>query len=230
VRSSGVLYLVPDSGEGLLSGNLTNSQCSVDRVPTSAVVSGNLITLTLRLTFGASFAGNKVVYQAAANRSGTNSNWTALGVWNVPSSALTAPSAPIVSSFSPARTTGSRQTVSMTITRADGIADLNVVNPLINNALDGRDACYLAYVWPTKTLYLVPDSGTGLLLPGSLDNSQCRILAPGVSATTAATTLTLTLPIEFKASVFRDRLIYGAARDLAGNNSGWQVVGSVSVQ
>ena len=144
MRSSGVLYLVPDSGEGLLSGNLTNSQCSVDRVPTSAVVSGNLITLTLRLTFGASFAGNEVVYEAAANRSGTNSNWTALGVWNVPSSALTAPSAPIVSSFSPARTTGSRQTVSMTITRVDGIADLNVVNLLINNALDGRNACYLA--------------------------------------------------------------------------------------
>ena len=45
------------------------------------------------------------------------------------------------------------------------------VNVLINNFLDGRNACYLAYSRTAGVLYLVPDSGNGLL-PGLVLNSS----------------------------------------------------------
>ena len=58
-------------------------------------------------------------------------------------------------------------------------------NVLINNALDGRYACYLAYVPSGNVLYLVNDPGTallpGLVLNGSgtVNNSQCTVNAAG---------------------------------------------------
>ena len=69
----------------------------------------------------------------------------------------------------------------MTFTFDDprGFQDLDVVNVLINGALDGGLACYLAYSRPLNTLYLVDDTGGGLLPgiamngSGSISNSAC---------------------------------------------------------
>ncbi|SPF52305.1 hypothetical protein SBA4_50008 [Candidatus Sulfopaludibacter sp. SbA4] len=62
---------------------------------------------------------------------------------------------------------GSAQNQSLVFTFSDprGWQDLDVVNVLINNFLDGRQSCYLAYSRPLNTLYLVNDTGTALL-PG----------------------------------------------------------------
>ena len=62
-----------------------------------------------------------------------------------------------------------------------GLPDLGVENILVNNFLDGRHACYLAYARSMNTLYLVNDNGDGLLLgqalgaSGTLSNSQCSV-------------------------------------------------------
>ena len=52
---------------------------------------------------------------------------------------------------------------------SNGWQDLGVVNILINDALNGNGACYLAYSRPLNTLYLVNDAGNGLL-PGFMVN------------------------------------------------------------
>lgn len=54
---------------------------------------------------------------------------------------------------------------SFTLTDTKGWQDFGVVNVLVNDALDGRHACYLAYSRPLNTVYLVNDAGDGLL-PG----------------------------------------------------------------
>jgi hypothetical protein len=64
---------------------MSNSQCTVSAVGSSASGSGNTLTLTLNINFSSSFAGNRIFYTAAGNAAGTeNSGWHALGAWTVP--------------------------------------------------------------------------------------------------------------------------------------------------
>jgi hypothetical protein len=233
-RSANVLYLVANDGRTLMglpvngSGSVSNSQCTVNGAGTTASGTGNVLTLAVNLTF-ANYAGNKIVYTAARDLHGGNSGWQALGVWNVPG-VSTFPSAV---SVGPAQGSGASQTFTFTFSDTKGAQDLGVVNVLMNNFLDGRQACYIAYSQPFKVLYLVGDAGgglsAGLMLggSGSVSNSQCTINASGSSATTNGNTLTLVLNMSFTAGFAGNRVIYTAARDSTdANNSGWQSLGT----
>lgn len=87
-----LLLLVPNSGDGNQAsamdlaggGFLENSQCRVDSVGSSRSVSGNTLTLTVRLTFKAGFSGRKIIYGGVQTAAGGNSNWHAMGAWVVP--------------------------------------------------------------------------------------------------------------------------------------------------
>lgn len=131
----------------------------------------------------------------------------------------------------PAYGTGTSQSMTFTFSDPRGTADLDVVNVLINNFLDGRNACYLAYSRPGGTLYLVADDGgtlLGLALngSGSVSNSQCTVNASGSSVSPAGTILTLTLNLSFTSGFAGNKIVYMAARDLQGGNSGWQALGT----
>jgi len=237
---SSVLYVVPDAGGGLSSGltlggtgAIGNSQCSITAAGSSASGSGNVLTLTLNITFTNSFAGNKVIYMAARDQQNNNSGWQALGAWSVPG----ASTFPLVTGVSPAHSSGSSATFVFTYNDTKGFQDLGVLNVLINNFLDGRSACYIAYSVPSAVVYLVPDNGGGLTSglalggSGSISNSQCTINSQGSSAQGSGGNFTLTLNIQFTQSFNGNRVIYMAGRDGTGaNNSGWQSMGSWTVQ
>lgn len=112
----------------------------------------------------------------------------------------------------------------------DGISDLGIVNVLVNSALDGRFACYTAFDAVSRTLYLVGDDG-GSLTSGSIDgvgtlsNSQCSIDLGASTTQTSNGQLLLELVSTFNTSTFGGgRIVYGAARDSLGNNSGWRTL------
>src|SRR5205823_3589833 len=104
-----------------------------------------------------------------------------------------------------------------------------------NSFLDGRHACYLAYVQSSNTLLLVDDAGDAggpfvgqMTIDGSavtMENSQCSISGSGSSRSGVGNTLTLTLNVTFKSGLAGNRIVYMAARDQAQNNSGWQAYG-----
>jgi len=144
------------------------------------------------------------------------------------------PAPPVVTETGPIGGTGTNRTFVFKFTSPNGFQQLNVVNVLINRALDGANACYLAFSRPDNVLYLVNDAGTasGLTGPmtlgsatGSLSNSQCTINSPGSSAVGIGNTLTLTLNVVFKPSFAGNSVIYLAARDLTNGNSGWATMG-----
>jgi len=143
--------------------------------------------------------------------------------------------APSPGTASPASGSGSSQSMSFTFNDPRGWQDLDVVNVLINNALDGRNACYLAYSRASGVLYLVADNGgtlsSGLALggSGSVSNSQCTVASAASSAAGSGSTLTLTLNISYTAGFGGNKLVYLAARDLEGGNSGWQALGAWQV-
>jgi uncharacterized repeat protein (TIGR01451 family) len=243
--TTGSLYLVDDAGDaggpytGMVlpsSQTASNSQCTINGTGSSASGSGNTLTLTLAITFSSSFAGNKIFYLASADTGTGNSGWQTPGTWTVPGPP---PTGPAVGGVSPARSTTLSQTYTFTFTDTNGWQDLAVLNVLINTAIDGRHACYLAYV-PSGanagSLFLVDDAGdsggpfTGFVLPGSgaAQNSQCMVGGAGSSVTATGNTLTLTLPITFTAGFAGNQVFFLAARSNTVS-SNWQAVGSVTV-
>jgi hypothetical protein len=247
VVATSTLVLVDDGGDAgspyagsLALGNsssIQNSQCAVGL--DTAVGSGNTLTLVLTVTFQPAFGGNKIAYLAARDQGTGNSGWQALGVWQVPFTAGTISMAGVT----PARATGAAgtsQQYTIVVTDTKGGSDLGVVNVLVNNFIDGHQACYLAYVAATNTLLLVDDAGdaAGPYAPlalnggtGNVHNSQCSINGATSSATTAGTTLVLTLDITFTAAFTGNRVVYTAARDGAGgNNTDWQALATRTVQ
>lgn len=244
VVQSNTLLLVNDAGAaggpyaGVFalnnSGSASNTQCSVNGVGSSASGSGNTLTLTLNLTFTAAFAGNRIVYAAARDTGAGNSGWQAVGTWKVPGAT---PNGPAVGGVNPAHSTTLTQAYTFTFTDTNGWQDLAVLNVLIQSALDGRHACYLAFVPASATsgtVLLLNDLGTTpysvLSLPGAgtAQNSQCIINGTSSSVSASGNSLVLTLAITFDPSFAGNRVIYLAARSNT-LNSGWQPVGTASV-
>lgn len=245
--TTGTVYLVDDAGDaggpfaGTMSlpgtGTVQNSQCSIAGTGSSVNGSGNSLTMTLVITFKAPFAGNKVLYVAAQDNTLSNSGWQTIGTWNVPGSV---PSGPAVGGVSPGHGSSAIQTYTFTFTDTNGFADLSVLDVLINNAIDGIGACYMALVpsGPTAgTVYLVDDGGDAggpfagnVTLPGSgnVANSQCSISGTGSSVSSSSNTLTLVLNMTFNPAFGGNRVVYMAARSNA-LNSGWQAAGTVNV-
>lgn len=141
---------------------------------------------------------------------------------------------PTVNSVAPAFGNGTSVTRTFVFADADGANDLGVVNILINSALDGRNACYLAYDSTNNVLVLQNDAGDnatvlGLPSTASLSNSQCSIPGSAITAVKAGSTLTLTMTFNFTPSFTGTRVVFTAARDRTTGNSSWQAIGTQTV-
>jgi hypothetical protein len=243
VPAQRALYLVDDAGNaggpyaGMLlpsTAAISNGQCTIYGSGSIVSADGQTLSLTLDVAFHSNFGGTKIVYLAARDRAGHNSGWQRLGVWSVPGQP---PANPAPTSASPTRGTGlGPATFTFQFSQNQGWQQLDVVNVLINDWLDGRNACYIAYSRPLGVLYLVNDQGTALL-PGlvagssaSVSNNQCTLYGAGSSVSGSGTTLTLMLKLGFSPWFAGNRVLYLAARDLQGGNSGWQAMGTWTVR
>lgn len=242
-----VLYLLDDNGvispqiPGAVlnaAGSAANSQCTVawDANPVLRSANGLAIAITLNLTFKPAFGGNKVIYMAARDIAENNSGWQALGVVQAPGALQATTTSAVGMTNSRGFGLGPTHYI-FTFSDTRGFADLGVMNVLINDSIDGRHGCYLAYSRPLNTLYLVNDNGDGLLPGVSLDttavtsNSQCTVSGDVGSVERAGNVLTLALNIQFKPAFAGNRIFFLAARDTAeGNNTDWQPLGTWTVQ
>ena len=135
----------------------------------------------------------------------------------------------------PRSAAGARQVFEWTFYEDDGVNDIGIANVLINSALDGRRACYLAFDRPNNVLFLVSDSGDDLI-PGTLGaatsiaNRQCTIQLATSSLTTTAFSMTLRLDVSFSTEFSGNKIIYTAVRDRASLNSGWMPAGTFGVR
>jgi len=167
---------------------------------------------------------------------GDNSGWQALAT--LPGGPP--PVGPGAGAVTPPSGAGSSQTFQFTFNDYNGWQDIGVANILINSAIDGRAACYLAFVpsGPAAgSLYLVDDGGDaggpfgGITLPGTgvTQNSQCTVSGAGSSVSATDGTLTLTLSLSFSQGFRGNRIAWLAARNNT-ENSGWEARGSWTVQ
>jgi hypothetical protein len=243
--TSGTIALVNDAGQaggpfaGVTalpgSGSVSNSACTINAAASSASMSGATLTLSLNITFKTPFGGNKVLYLAARDQALLNSGWAPRGVWHVPGAPATSPS---VVSLTPQRVDGNTMILNATFSDNNGFADLNIINVLINDAVDGRNACYLAIIRSTANLLVVNDAGqaggpfagnTTIPSAGTAGNSQCSINAAGSAVSGSGTTVTLSLSLSFSSGFRGDRIVYLSARDTVENNSGWQAMATMTI-
>jgi hypothetical protein len=114
------------------------------------------------------------------------------------------------------------------------------VQLLINSAVDGANACYFGFDHAGNFLYIIGDNGDLQVTPvrlngaaggaASIENSQCRLIAAGSTFTDVGNALTMTLQLQFKAGFAGRRLVFGGAQTPSGANSGWHLMGSLTVQ
>jgi len=220
---------------------VSNNQCSVEASGSSILGNGTTLTINLTITFHANFGGYKVFYLSAGDVSGTNSGWQPVAAWGVPTPQFTGPGVGYPG-VTPGRADSTNNPVNYTFnfTDTNGVADIAIANVLINNAIDGRHACYLAFAnvtlpgEPGPRLNLVDDAGDAggpyqsiplSLLGGSISNSQCTVSG---SVSSSGNTLTLSLTIALNHSFAGNRIVYMATRSNTAS-SGWQSVGSIMV-
>ena len=88
-RPSNTLFLLNNAGtawEPAILGQATtlqNNQCSIDVSGSTAVLSGNTLTLNLDVTFR-QYSGTKQIYMYGSASGGANSGWQTRGSWVVP--------------------------------------------------------------------------------------------------------------------------------------------------
>ena len=133
--------------------------------------------------------------------------------------------------FDPGRIDSASQLVTATFEHQQGAGLIETVNVLINNALDGRSACYVAFLPQSNTLYLVSDDGNNLSAPlllgsaSNVQNGQCIVYGSQSSSAAAGTRLTVTLNITLKSAFQGNKVVWTAARNPTVN-SGWQAKGT----
>jgi hypothetical protein len=88
VRANNTLYLFNDAYNGLAgqlvvgsAGTMSNSQCTISGSGSSAIASGNTLTLNLTLTFAQSFLDPKTIWGLAIDQGDLNSGWVQMGTW-----------------------------------------------------------------------------------------------------------------------------------------------------
>ncbi len=249
--AANALYLVDDAGNaagpfagGLVPGTsatIANPQCSIKGATTTATGSRDFLTLSLDVTFNSAWSGNRVVYAAVRDKSGRNSGWRPTATWNVP-----APAAPLVTVKTmnvPIESLSEYRTLEIRFSHRTDSSNLGILNVLINDAIDGRNACYFAHNVATGDTILVNDAGdAGGPFAGTLPrnssndilNSQCRLVgnSSGWSGGLPSGTndYVLTLNLIFHAPFRGPRLVFAAARDKNDqNNTGWQSVGLLNL-
>jgi hypothetical protein len=235
------LYLFNDAGTALLGGftpgssnTISNSQGTLNCADTTVVNSGNTLTINWNFTPAASYGGAKNLYLAAAGASGTSSGWQNLGTWSF--NAVN--SAPVAQSVTPnngSSSTGAATTLTAVYSDANGVTDITAVRLIASGSLSGGYSLYGYYDRNQNLLYLFNDAGTALVggfAPGSsnvISNSQGTLNCADTTVTAGGTTLTVGWNFTPAASYGGVKNLYLAAADASGANSGWQTLGTWTI-
>jgi subtilisin family serine protease len=201
---------------------------------TTWTISGQPAWLTL------SASGNSITWTAAPNPSVTPRSATVtIGdkTFGLTQAAAQPPAQPSATDSGPIAGSGASQTLTFQFSHPQGFTQLGVLNVLINTALNGGNACYVAYSQPAGVLFLVNDGGpdAGLSAPltlgsaATVQNSQCTVHGTGSSAQGSGNTLTLTLRLTFAPTFTGSKVIYTAARDTGTGNTGWKTLGASQI-
>jgi hypothetical protein len=176
---------------------LANSQCALDLAQSSAVRSGDTLTLNLQFSFDPTFLGPKPVFLRANSNFGNTTGWVQRGTWDVnvdvqaisvlPNNSVAAAGAP--------------QTFLLQFFDSGGVANDLVAARVRFRAPSGVQ-CNISYNAILGQVRIVKDDGTfGPFVSfgtGTIENSQCTLDLSMSGAAENGTDLSIFLNIAFK--------------------------------
>ena len=207
-----------------VAGTLENSSCILSSAYTSAVKSGNTLTLTAYLSFKSAAAGANNVWTLVSDQSSAFLGWRSQGSITVPiGGAYSRPVAQSIQVLPEA--SGLRFT--LTASDENGSSDIKDLYLLTNETLSNPNGCYLLFRQTTNQIFLLNDAGTAWLGSGTagssvtLENSQCSINLAAVSFSQSGTSVQVSTPIAFKPAFTGTKSAWMYVEDLAKLISGW---------
>jgi hypothetical protein len=236
--STGLFALRDDSGAVWQSavlgwGTLQNSQCSVNLAVSSASTSGQILRVTLSVTFNSAFAGAKTVYSYATTSAGVETGWKTVGSWSIPAASAT----PALSTISvtPNDGFGASQTFTAQFMASAGASSIASAYIRFSTASSGAaNTCMVRYNAASGRLSLRDDSGEwqpGMApgSPGVQQNTQCGLSVAGSSIAAVGQQLTLKVAMAFSPGYGGAKGIYLYASNANGVAVGWRQHGSWNV-
>ena len=132
--------------------------------------------------------------------------------------------------MTPASGSGAGAIFSYAMSDPNGVADLSWAEIVVNESLLAANSCFLHYRPGTNLLYLRNDASSAWLgplavgSPGVLQNAKCQVDVGASSVTTAGTTLTLHLDVQFLQGGTKNHWM--RVSDLAAQTSAWAFLGN----
>ena len=235
--ASGVFYLLNDDASGWFGlharSNKTvgNSQCTIYGL-TSGVSNANDADspILLDVSFRTKFSGAKEIYLLAGDNTGVISGWQKVGDWAVEGDPKTLE----LVSLAPNSGSGGAVTLTSIVKAGDGANTIVFTQLLMNNVLNGYNACYIHYDRALNVFFLLKDDASAWLglwggREGQVENSQCVLSGKNSTGTAVGDTLTVTYDLRFKGGFNGNRQIYLWSADDKGVVQPWTQVGTWNV-
>ncbi len=192
--------------------------------------STNEFTLSLPLSFHTStFSGSQPVLLQGISRYASDTPQVQMGTYTVVG-------APVPGLTSPVTGTGSSQTFTATYQFTSPATSIGSAELLIHtNSTNLASSCDIRFDNTANKFYLRNDAGTGWVggntqgTSFTIQNSQCVLSSTGLSAHTNGNTLTLIAPITFNTGFLGSKFTYVNAVDNENVSSGYQQLGSWTV-
>lgn len=192
------------------SSSRSNSRCTLAGTGAGSTRSGNILTVTLPITFAQTDLRLYKTYGLAMDVGNLNSGWKLVGDWNVPADANAKPD---VISLSPTIGSGVSGTFTAVFRHPNGAAGhylgyilfLPTPNVVTFNA---QGTCLIEYNRISNGMRLIDNAGTNWIGPlegvpvapttAPLSNNACSVNVAGATAVLSGKDMTVTVPVTFK--------------------------------
>ncbi len=217
------------------SGNvIENSYVKIDCSKTTAIGSGNTLTISWNITFKPSFVGSKNAYLYINDLAGGYQGWISKGTWTI--TGTNQP--PQVGTITPSSGSSQSNTAvnfATTYIDANGYQDITTSYLLINTDRYTNYGLYAYYDSTANKLYMGNDSSVwiGGYAPGSsyiIENSWIKLDCSKTTVSGSGTTQTINWNITFKSTLSGTKNCYLNATDKSYAQSGWTQKGTWTIQ
>jgi hypothetical protein len=236
-----VLWMMDASGDGStglgMPGSLQvleNAKCSVNLAESWPEFRGDTLTLHLDIALKPEVRATQRVFVRAIDQQGVASQFSEFDSWKPAAGQVQespwnfAPSSPTLSVERKKLAGAEKYRLIVRAIDVNGAEDIDAVELIVNNVVDGRHACHFRYDRNTRSVTLMNDGGTGftgpieLGSPKQLSNSYCAITVPDSPVVKGPYDVYFTFDLVLTEKMLEKRTIFLAAVDREGLRQDWK--------
>lgn len=239
-RADNALYLLNDAGTAWLgpntvgvAGTLQNTQCIIDSgISRKILESGSDFYFSLALSLKAGYTGTKNIYQWVSPIGAADTTAVNAGTWTYSSNQK-----PANVSVSPSSGSGGTQTFTFVASDPNGYANISTfwMSIRANNVFGPAPRCFFVLNRALNLLQVFNEDESVYLdvAPGSAavaENSRCKITGTGLTVSGSGNSLTVTVPVIFKAAFAGSKNVEIAVIDNSNAFAEWKALGTWTAQ